>query len=373
MMIAFELLQVALQNRDYLSRNPSSDEWQECYDFAVQQSIEGVMFAGLERLVEDGRFIRDSMPKILMLQWIGETELIKSETYRAIANVRRLSENFCEAGFRTCLLKGVGNSLFYVGMTRSIGDIDLWVVPSGERHLEKAKRLTQDYVHRLYPEARGEFLHMDWPWDDEHRVEIHFTPSMDANPWVDRLLQRFFENQAEACFDNKTWMGFAIPTKVVNGVFLMHHAKRHFINQGIGLRHVIDYALLLRTLSEEEKRDVWQLMGQFDLQRFATGVMYVITEVLGEKMSAEMKTVGWETDKKRGEYLLKEIIKGGNFGHHYKREVRKESAISRWLWFMAVALKRMRFFPSEAFWSFVFRLRLGWSNIKERKLHNHEN
>ena len=48
--IFFELLQVAIGNRDELSRILSAREWNELYEIAKKQSLMGVCFAGVRRL-----------------------------------------------------------------------------------------------------------------------------------------------------------------------------------------------------------------------------------------------------------------------------------------------------------------------------------
>ncbi len=356
-MIEIELLQVALGTRNRLSHIPTQTEWERIHNFAEKQSIIGLMLCGIERLVAADVAVKESMPSGFLLQWIGEREYLKSLQEETAKKARLLSEEFNKAGFRTCLLKGVGNSLFYGNLVRTPGDIDLWVMPDSEERIDKARRMTQDYVHSLYPVAKGEFVHIDWPWEDKTPAEIHFTPTMDANPMVDRRLQRFFESQAQKCFDNKTALGFAVPTKVMNGVFLLHHMKRHFINEGIGLRHVVDYALLLRSLTASEREAVWSLLGRFNLQRFAKGVVYVIGEILGDG-----GTANWPRDRKRGEFLLSEIMEGGNFGRYDSRKGKQKNFIQRWMWFVRVSINRMRLFPTDAFWSFLMRLRIGLSN-----------
>lgn len=356
-MIEIELLQVALGTRNSLSHIPTQTEWECAYDFAEKQSIEGIMLSGIERLVAVDVAVKESIQKVFLLQWIGEREYMRGIQEESVLKARQLSEEFSKAGFKVCVLKGVGNTLFYDNMVRTPGDIDLWVMPGGESRIERARRMTQDYVHSLYPEARGEFVHMDWPWEYTTPVEIHFTPSMDANPVIDRRLQRFFEERESSCFENMTALGFAVPTRVVNGVFLLHHMKRHFINEGIGLRHVVDYALLLRSLTKTEHEEVWRLLGEFNLQRFAMGVMYVISEILGDRDVAN-----WPSDRKRGELLFSELLKGGNFGQHDSRRGEQRNFIQRWMWFARMSINRMRLFPTDAFWSFLMRLRIGVSN-----------
>lgn len=365
-MIELELLQFTLGNRSSISHIPSQEEWQRVYDFADRQAILGLLFDGVERLHTAQGAFTANLPKKLLLEWIGNVEQLRHETGQAIKQARRLCEEFSRAGFRTCILKGVGNLLFYGGLLRTTGDIDLWVMPVGETSVSRARKMTQDYVHTIFPDARGEFVHMDWPWKEEPSVEIHFTPSMDANPWVDGKLQCFFEQNAEACFANVTRLGFAVPTRVVNGVFLLHHTKRHFMNEGVGLRHIVDYALYLRSLNEEELNEVWRLLGKFNLRKFAGAVMYIINEVLGYgflKEGGNDSVMSWPADRKVGEYLLREMLAGGNFGHYDRRKNRQNGIMNRWIWFVRLVINRMRFFLRDALWSFCIRFRIGVSNV----------
>lgn len=356
-MIEIELLQIALGTREALSHLPTQKEWERIHDFAERQSVVGLMMSGIERLMAAGEAVNKSIQKVFLLQWIGEREYLKSLQEETAKKAKLLSEEFNKAGFRTCVLKGAANTLFYGNMVRTPGDIDLWVMPCSESRINRARRMTQDYVHSLYPEARGEFVHMDWPWEDDIEVEIHFTPSMDANPWVDRRLQRFFEEQADSCFENMSSLGFAVPTGVMNGVFLLHHMKRHFFSEGIGMRHVVDYELLLRSLTKTEHEEVWRLLGEFNLERFAMGVMYVISEILGDRDVAN-----WPSDRKRGELLFSEMMRGGNFGQYDSRKGEEMNFTQRWKWFVWILMKRVCLFPADAFWSFLMRLRIGVSN-----------
>ena len=50
-----------------LSHSPTATEWQELYATAKKQSLVGVCFAGVQRLVEQ----RQEPPEMLYLTWMG--------------------------------------------------------------------------------------------------------------------------------------------------------------------------------------------------------------------------------------------------------------------------------------------------------------
>lgn len=57
----FELIQVALGMRICLSHTPSANEWGKLYAMAKKQSLVGVCFVGVRKLVEQ----RQELPEML--------------------------------------------------------------------------------------------------------------------------------------------------------------------------------------------------------------------------------------------------------------------------------------------------------------------
>ncbi len=62
----FELLQVAIGRIVCLSHSPSAEEWKDLYEIAKKQSLVGVCFAGVQKLVE-----QQTPEEMLYLTWIG--------------------------------------------------------------------------------------------------------------------------------------------------------------------------------------------------------------------------------------------------------------------------------------------------------------
>ena len=63
----YELLQVSVGNKVCLSQTPSADEWGVLYAIAKKQSLVGVCFAGIRKLV-----LQEQAPEdMLYLTWLG--------------------------------------------------------------------------------------------------------------------------------------------------------------------------------------------------------------------------------------------------------------------------------------------------------------
>lgn len=63
----FELLRVSIGMSGCLSKTPTNEEWKALYDMAKKQTLVGVCFAGVQKLVEQ----RQELEEMLYLTWMG--------------------------------------------------------------------------------------------------------------------------------------------------------------------------------------------------------------------------------------------------------------------------------------------------------------
>lgn len=68
--LLFELIQVALGQRDRLSRTPSEEDWQRLFQMAEEQAITSFVFPALELLNKSGQ----KPPLEFLYEWIGVAE-----------------------------------------------------------------------------------------------------------------------------------------------------------------------------------------------------------------------------------------------------------------------------------------------------------
>ena len=128
----FEILQVAIGNRDMLTHAPSTEEWEEVYEVCKKQSLTGIAFAGVERLPQEqmppGRRIR---------QWAVKADKIRERNAKVSRECVQVSKFFEKNGFDSVILKGQGNYAYYpehLQGLRGAGDIDVWCWPKGKKN-----------------------------------------------------------------------------------------------------------------------------------------------------------------------------------------------------------------------------------------------
>lgn len=109
----------------------------------------------------------------------------------------------------------------------------------------------------------------------------------------------------------------AVPSWRFNTIYLLTHAYHHLLNGGIGLRQMMDYYFVLKQKAStlQEKAEIQAMLKQFGMYGFAKAVMYVMKHVF----MLEDNYLLCEPDTDEGEFLLNEIMEGGNFGHYDKR------------------------------------------------------
>lgn len=318
----FELFQIAAGRRSRLSDSPSAAEWNELLDIAGRQSVVGVLFEAVKSLPKE-----QWPPKDIVLKWTMTAETIVKQNERTTAVCGKLTERLGKDGFSVCILKGQANHVYYdrlksgFGMLRTCGDVDAWIkprkpMPHPVRHIIgylEDKQLIESLCH----------LHAEVKPIGSVPVEIHFRPSFFNAPWRDRRFQRLF---GDDCFETCNIDNSAEITKLrtdYDVIFQMNHIYRHLIDEGVGLRQVFDYYVLLKAYNKESlitrslmsREELRRHIRSCGMSRFSAALMYVLQVVFGID-ETEMICRPSECD---GQFLLDEIMAAGNFGHHDKR------------------------------------------------------
>ena len=246
----FLFLNYCLGKKVDMSMVVAKIDWRQLYNFASRQALLGFCFDGIERLTKEfsEELKRNPIGRELLMTWMGAAQQIRRQNMKVNAVAGKFYSKFREDGLRCCILKGQGNALMYLNpYSRTPGDIDVWVNASREQITEYAK------CHfKLEDDIR--FHHLETTMDGVP-VELHFFPCSMNNPIYHARLQKWFRRNADLQCSHIVGLpdgagDIAIPTTAFNVVYQLTHLYHHFFDEGIGMRQIIDYFLVVNDFSK---------------------------------------------------------------------------------------------------------------------------
>ena len=348
--IYFRFIQFSLgvyEGKEFLDGSALKDlDWAAFYEFAKKQTLVGVVFDGIQKL------LKDAAPNLeLLMRWFGINQKIMQRNNVLNEATVAIYNKVKDSGYSCCILKGQGNAVMYPNpLIRIPGDVDVWVNAGRDEIRSLANSLAENANGHVDDES---FNHIGLTVNGI-TVELHSTPGFMANIVYNRRLQRWLKQNVDEQYNNMVALpndaGFvAVPTHSFNIVYQLYHLYHHYFYEGVGLRQVVDYFFVVRkwNVDCEKLSSLQRELKLLGLWRFAGAVMFVLHQVMGlpeEMMIAPM-------DAKRGRMLLDDILNGGNFGHYDKR-----MDLGHNLNRLCRDFRLLRFYPAEALSEPVFRV-----------------
>ena len=351
--IFFDFIRFCIGSESEIPSSLKEADWKELYRIAQKQCLVGILFDGIQKLppAEVG------MSKDLLLQWMMQCQMLEKANVRLNDAAIQVSEWFRKKGFRTCILKGQGNALMYPNpYSRTPGDIDIWVDGGDKRVIS--------FVRSFSPHEKACYHHIEFPSYKGVEVEVHYRPSFLLCFWHNRKLQKYYERVKEEQFSHRVMLGeqgeIAIPTVEFNLIFQLTHIYAHLMNEGIGLRQLLDYYFLLLHADMKDVTELQRNLKHIGIWKFAGAIMYIMQEVFGMPVSRLIVP----PNEKYGKFVLNEVLEAGNFGKHDERNRFGRSQLGHNLQRVYRDMRLVRYFPAEALsepffrvWHFFWRLK----------------
>ena len=246
----FLFLNYCLGNKVDISKVVANLDWRQLYTFASNQAIIGICLDGIERLGNEysEELKKNPIKRDLLMTWMGKAQQIRRQNMKVNVVAGKLFSMLREDGLRCCVLKGQGNALMYPNpYSRTPGDIDVWIDASRERIMEYAQKKFE-----LEDDIRLQHLETSL---DGVPVELHFFPCSMNNPIYHARLQKWFRRNTDLQCSHIVGLpdeagDIAIPTTAFNVVYQLTHLYHHFFDEGIGMRQIIDYFIVVNDFSK---------------------------------------------------------------------------------------------------------------------------
>ena len=298
-------------------------EWEKIYQLAQEQSVQGLVLEGIEWF-KNHNLNADldlNIPKVLLLQWIGEVQVIEQRNKDMNVFIAELIEKLRKADIYALLVKGQGVAQCYEKpLWRCSGDVDLFL--SGSNY-ENAKTLLLTTASHVDEEGISE-KHLGMTIDD-FVVELHGTLHGGLSSKVDGELDEvkndtFYKGNVRSWNNNGVQI-FLLSAE--NDVFYVFtHFLQHFYKEGVGLRQICDWCRLLYTYRDSLNYELlesrikraglmseWKAFGALAIEYlgFPKDSMPLLD------VRSKKEDVRW---RKKADRIMEFILKSGNMGHN---------------------------------------------------------
>lgn len=294
----------------------SSIDWDEVYRLAEEQSVIGLVAAGLEHLdIRCKKPEGSSTPsQEYLLKFVGRVLQTERRNKDMNAFVAELIEKLRSAGAYGLLVKGQGVAQCYEKpLWRACGDVDLLL---DAENYEKAK----DVLAPIADEVAGEneaTRHQAYVIQN-FDVELHGAMPFLLSRRVDKVIaeaQRdgFYRGNVSSWQNGNTTV--FIPTPDNHVIFVFTHFLHHFFVEGVGLRQICDWCRLLFIYKDSLNQGLLEsrirkagLMSEW--KTFGS----LAVNMLG--MPEDAMPFYDSRFKVKGDNVLKRVLKSGNFGQN---------------------------------------------------------
>ena len=270
-------------------------DWEALFRLAARQGVLAVVYDAVSLLPKENR-----PPRNLNLQWALSVENIENRYCMQLANGAELAGLWTAAGFRPVVLKGFAVSRYYpVPEHRECGDFDCFL--GQDRELGDSIAVGAGAVLEESGYKHSHILYKGLMVEN-HRFCIGVRGSREA-----KELERFLEGLLEegATEDKVPGTDMILPPVMFNALFLTFHGLKHFLGEGIRLRHICDWACFV---AREQQNMDWQtfyaVCDRYHMRRYADVMTAIAVHGLGLRVENPEITV----DSRYADRVLSSVL-----------------------------------------------------------------
>ena len=291
--VLFSLLRLGLgTNKDVQDENiadlflATEKHWLQLEETARCHGVSGIVLDGLQVIINElgpGCFSRSITPdkwKLFILQWIGDVQQgYEAGNMQQMVVVDNIQRHWGEAGIRMMLMKGLAMGTYYPEPKhRSPGDIDCYLFDGYTKGNKFAKAWADSVNEGWYKHSvinyKGQTI-------ENHQYFVHTREGKNSK----KLNQVLCDTLKNDHFDVLPGTGVLLPPPMFNALFLTYHAQAHFLEEGLKLKQLLDWAMFLK--HDANKIDwsyFYSVCEIYHLRRFAEVATDIAVHYLGVKI-----------------------------------------------------------------------------------------
>ena len=288
--VLFALLRLGLKTSTNIQKENISDlflfsekRWKQLAETAVFQGVSGVVLDGLQVILDElgpGCFNRSISPdkwKAFILQWIGEVQQsYEGSNMQQMLVADAIQRKWAESGISMMLMKGLAMGTYYSEPKhRCPGDIDCYLFKDYAKGNELAKGWADKVDDSWYKHSviayGGQII-------ENHQFFVHTREGKKSK----ELNQVLCESLKNSRFELLSGTGILLPPPMFNALFLTYHAQAHFLEEGLRLKQLLDWAMFLKRDSNNIDWSLFYLVCEkYHMRRFADVATDIAVHYLG--------------------------------------------------------------------------------------------
>lgn len=301
--VIFGLLSQTLFGAAY---TPEPDvDWTAVFRESECQAVRIQTFANHHLIPDIPADLRADIRQYIMAAMLKDSRIHAQHTM-----VHRL---LTDNGIAYSVLKGASSAYYYPNtLTRAMGDVDFYVDPTDvERASEIFRR--EGFTVEPYQWDNPTKYHVGISKGSMH-LEMHYKfPGLPVGLVGDRIYGYLADIRETATLTDTGTVTCMLPRPLHHGMIILMHLQHHLLCEGIGLRHLCDWAVFVNAFSEEEVNSLLRTpLESVGLWRFARLLSLASSLYIGLPEQGWMRESPEEDEV--AEALMLDIVRGGNFG-----------------------------------------------------------
>ena len=290
---------------------PADTDWEQLFADGVIHAVPLLVFEGA------APYKSNIDPALYATQQQrGYRRLLKNQQVNAAQ--QELVSLLEQEGYPYVILKGAAAAAYYPKpQLRALGDVDFLIDPAQTQQL--ADRLEQAGYTKF---MENHACHLVFRKPGAH-LEMHFAPAGIPHGEAGELARAFLQDAVRQPVKEE---GFLAPLPHHHGLILLLHMQHHMVGEGLGLRHLCDWAAFV---GKTHGQPFWQQTLIPFLQKIGLFTyMNIMTAVCVTYLGTEQPQWLQPIDPKLGQQVMEDIMLSGNFGRKDKKRAASGMMVS---------------------------------------------
>ena len=278
------------------------------------------------------------------------------------STINQITTIFNAEGIPSVLLKGQGVAQNYrIPESRMCGDIDLYV---GKKNFLRAYDILAKIEGIKMPDTSECESHIlaklgDVVIELHHKTCVLYGKKTDLSwqGWTQESIGAHMNCQKLPIWENDG-QEIALPSPTYNALYILQHAARHMMTEGIGFRHICDWAMFLyRHHQEIDKDQLAKKLKEYRMDLPWKEFAILAHDLLG--LPTEYIPLYPTEPSSKTETLARHIFESGNFGRYSSQQRSHDQSYVKRKW-RNFCFQNSRLFKLFSLFP-IFALSHGWA------------